>query len=45
MNQSKHSSIEARQILIEPEYLVEVSNSVDMVNSFYEKEGLGTLSN
>lgn len=39
------NSLEKKQILIEPTYLVEVSNSVETLNHFYEQEGIGSLSN
>lgn len=39
------SPLERRQILIEPEYLIEVSNNVDKLNHFFDLEGMGTLSN
>lgn len=31
------SSLEKKQILIDPNYLIEISNNLDMLNHFYEQ--------
>lgn len=40
----KNNTFDRLTIEMNPEYLIEISNSFEMLNHFYEQEGLGSIS-